>query len=83
MDGFAGVGSRPCLETVMSAQSPKTTSRKIYRLPEVIELTGYGRSAIYEKMKIGEFPQARKLGPRAVGWCSQEIDSWINAKLEG
>lgn len=75
MDGFAGIGSRPCLETVMQP------TRKILRLPEVIERTGYGRSAIYEKMKIGAFPQARKLGPRAVGWDSHEVDAWINAKL--
>lgn len=53
------------------------------RLPEVITATGYKRSSIYLFMDRGEFPKCHRIGPRAVGWDSQEIESWVNAKLGG
>lgn len=57
--------------------------RRIMRLPEVITATGYKRSSIYLFMDRGEFPKCHRIGPRAVGWDSQEIESWVNAKLGG
>ncbi|MGF6091972.1 AlpA family transcriptional regulator [Pseudomonas sp. 18173] len=56
-------------------------SRRILRLPEVMYLTGYKRTAIYDLMERGEFPQCCHLGLRAIGWDSAEIDDWIDARL--
>jgi prophage regulatory protein len=58
------------------------SSRRIMRLPEVIAASGYKRTSIYNLMAIGKFPAARKLGPRAVGWDSQEVEAWVASKLE-
>ena len=57
--------------------------RRIMRLPEVIAATGYKRSSIYNFMDRGEFPKCRRIGPRAVGWDSLEIEAWIRSKLGG
>lgn len=57
--------------------------RRILRLPEVIAMTGYGRSSIYSFMDAGTFPKCRRIGPRAVGWDSLEIDKWIAVRLGG
>jgi prophage regulatory protein len=57
--------------------------KRILRLPQVIQKTGYRRSSIYAQMEKGTFPAARKLGPRAVGWDAQEIDEWIQKRLDG
>lgn len=54
---------------------------RILRLPQVTEKTGYGRSAIWEKANIGEFPKPVRLGPRAVGWVEAEVDDWIAARI--
>tara|TARA_R110001599_G_scaffold86669_1_gene232173 strand:+ start:4407 stop:4577 length:171 start_codon:yes stop_codon:yes gene_type:complete len=51
------------------------------RLPEVIDKTGYKRASIYSFMKNGTFPQARRIGPRAVGWDSLEVEAWITKQL--
>jgi prophage regulatory protein len=59
------------------------SKKRILRLPKVKYKTGYGRSSIYDMMAKGTFPKCRKLGPRAVGWDSQEIDEWIQKKLDG
>ena len=65
-----------------TAQRQQPT-RRIMRLPEVIATTGYGRASIYAFMKDGTFPKCRRIGPRAVGWCSIEIQTWIDARLSG
>jgi prophage regulatory protein len=39
--------------------------------------TGFKRAHIYNLMKEGKFPKAMRLGVRAVGWDSLEIDQWI------
>ena len=60
-----------------------TNTRYIMRLPEVIDKTGYKRASIYNFMKNGSFPQCRRIGPRAVGWDSLEIEAWIAQQLGG
>ena len=67
----------------MSTAQKHQPTRRIMRLPEVIATTGYGRASIYQFMKDGTFPKCRRLGPRAVGWDSTEIEAWVNARLSG
>ena len=55
-------------------------SYKVLRLPEVIEITGLGRSTIYAKVSRGNFPSPIKLGERAVGWIDSDVYEWISAK---
>jgi prophage regulatory protein len=45
-------------------------------------MTGRGRVSIYNDMKAGTFPASRKIGARADGWDSEEIEAWIASKLE-
>lgn len=57
--------------------------RRIYRLQQVMDATGFGRAWIYELMNQEKFPKAHKIGTRAVGWDSLEIDQWVTDRLEG
>ena len=56
-------------------------NRTICRLPEVIARTGLSRSTIYNLIQKGEFPSQINLGPRAVGWVENEIDDWIEERV--
>lgn len=47
------------------------------RIAEVVRRTGVSRSTIYELMGKGEFPLARRLTSRTVGWAEAEIDDWM------
>lgn len=49
----------------------------ILRLPDVMRLTGLGRSCIYKMMSDGLFPRSVPLSPRAVGWVTKDIRSWL------
>lgn len=56
--------------------------RRILRLPQVKAVSGLGRTKIYDLMKEGRFPKARRIaGANVVGWDSVEIDAWIAAQL--
>ena len=56
-------------------------TKKFIKLPTVMDLTGYRRTAIYQKIAEGTFPAPVKLGPRAVAWLSTEIDAWIDERV--
>lgn len=55
--------------------------RRIMRLKEVIQVCGIGRSTIYLWMNQGQFPKCHRIGARAVGWDSKEIDCWVSHRL--
>ena len=55
---------------------------RILRRTEVEQKTGFKRAHIYSLMKEGKFPKALRLGVRAVGWDSVEIDQWITDRLK-
>ena len=58
--------------------------RRFLRLPDVKHQVGLGRSAIYQKVKSGEFPSPYVLSEngRAVGWLSTDIESYIESRIQ-
>jgi prophage regulatory protein len=58
------------------------SGRRFLRLTEVKHQVGLGRSAIYQKVKSGDFPSPVNLGARAVAWCSDEVAAWMDACIE-
>ena len=67
----------------MSSQTTATApaEHRILRRAEVEAKTGFKRAHIYCLMKEGKFPKALRLGVRAVGWDSVEIEQWIADRL--
>jgi prophage regulatory protein len=55
-------------------------SEKFIRLPEVKKMVGLGTTAIYDRMKLGEFPKQVKLGLLSV-WVESEIQDWMKAQI--
>lgn len=49
----------------------------ILRRDEVEAKTGFKRAHLYNLMRAGKFPKAIRLGIRAVGWDSLEVEQWI------
>ena len=56
-------------------------SNRVLRLPEVLTVCGLSRSAVYLKIQQGAFPPPIKLGARSVGWIEEEIQAWINQRI--
>lgn len=50
----------------------------IIRIADVEKRVGYKRCYIYRLIRQGLFPERIRIGVRAVGWSTQEIDQWIS-----
>lgn len=60
--------------------SPITPEIRLVRLPEVLNLTGLSRSAVYQRMAQERFPRAVQLTPRAIAWRLDEVTDWIESR---
>lgn len=57
-------------------------NNSVIRFPEVKSRCGISHSNIYNQINQGTFPKPIRLGERAVGWLSSEIDDWLSRKAE-
>lgn len=57
----------------------------LLRLPEVENVTGKKRSAIYSEIQAGTFPPPVKISAgasaRASAWVDSEIQAWIASRI--
>ncbi|HEX7637010.1 MAG TPA: AlpA family transcriptional regulator [Burkholderiaceae bacterium] len=66
---------------LQSSDRPVAIEHRILRRAEVEARTGFKRAHIYSLIKEGRFPRPLRLGVRAVGWDSVEVDEWIRGRL--
>lgn len=59
-----------------------TIERRFLRLPEVENICGLKKSHIYRLIKSKRFPEAIKLGDRAVAWDAQEVENWRQQRIQ-
>lgn len=60
-------------------------TKKLLRLPQVIEKTGLSRSTLYSRIKVNAFPRPISLNPAgrgAVAWPFAEVEKWITERIE-
>ena len=84
---LCGIEPRNFFEVRMSALHETNQPYKIFRLKQVIELTGLSRSTIYDLLNSkssrhdSSFPKSIKLTECSVGWVSTEIYAWIDSRV--
>ena len=64
-----------------SGASPDGAPLRLLRLPQVIDMTGLGRTKIYALQAEGSFPMRVQITPCCVAWVEQEIQAWINERI--
>ena len=76
------------VETADSTAKKNPRRPVILRLKQVIERTGLSRSTIYDRMNVksprhdASFPKQMGLGGDAVGWLEDDINVWIESKID-
>ena len=55
---------------------------KAIKLPKVMEITSLSNATIYRLIKQGDFPKQIKLSQRTVVWNMDEIDNWLEHKMD-
>ena len=58
------------------------TAKTLWRLHTVMARTGLPRSTIYHLMTQDEFPQNIHLGQRSVAWIAEEIEKFIQDRID-
>jgi prophage regulatory protein len=54
---------------------------RLLRCPEVLARVGMGRTALYEQIKLGRFPQPVKVGSSS-HWVDAEVTQWIAGLMQ-
>lgn len=63
-------------------------AKVILRLPVLCERIGLQRSSIYDRLNPKSkrfdpmFPKPISLGPRAIGFIEDEVEDWVNGRIE-
>jgi prophage regulatory protein len=66
----------------MDRNSPPGGDR-LLRRQDVEAIVGLGRSGIYKKMALDQFPAPVKLGSWAVRWRESDIRRWMSELKQG
>lgn len=53
---------------------------RLLRIRDLKEKVPLGRTTIWRKERVGEFPARRDLGGGVVGWLESEVDQWIASR---
>lgn len=67
---------------VVSVDGSVPTCQRLLRLPEILKLTGLGKTKIYDLIKKGEFLRPKKID-RASVWPGSLVVNWISNIAEG
>ena len=81
---LAGLSEELCHQGSVLLSVVPSSSRaqpRFLRLPEVLEMTGIGKTFIYDRMKDGTFPKQIQLGSRSVVWNEQEVIKWMEDQM--
>ena len=54
---------------------------RFIRLPQVVEMTGMGKTFIYSRISDGTFPEQIQMGSRSVVWNERDVIDWMNAQI--
>jgi prophage regulatory protein len=56
------------------------TTIEMLRIDRVMSMLGVCKATVYNWIREGDFPLPFHLGPRNVGWRSDEIQDWIKSR---
>jgi prophage regulatory protein len=80
MQGFfcALLNNQGGLNMNTAPDTPTTTDRLI-RLKELLEIVPLGRSTVWKLVSEGRFPKPVKLSPRTTAWRESEVMDWMDS----
>jgi prophage regulatory protein len=73
--------SGPARAPDRSEAHSRTAPIRILRLAQVIDMTGLGKTKIYELQAQGRFPMSVRITTHSVGWVEHEVQAWLNIRL--
>jgi prophage regulatory protein len=59
-----------------------TSIAPLYRLKELVDRLKISRSSIWAGVKDGTFPKPIRLSKRTVAWSHNQIEEWLENRME-
>lgn len=53
---------------------------RMLSIKEVVSTVGLCRATVYNLVKKGEFPSAKRISAGRVGWLSDDVGQWMEAR---
>ena len=79
----SSVNLGPPLERQPSTHSmPAGRTIRMLRLRRVLEITGLGKTTIYQLQADGNFPMRVHLTAHSVAWVEEEVLAWLARRAE-
>jgi len=73
---------RPIPSRLSPSEPPSTSAPiRILRLKQVIDMTGLGKTKIYQLQGQGRFPMSVPITGHTVGWVEQEVQAWLTGRI--
>jgi prophage regulatory protein len=69
------------LRRAPSATHTCTDAIRILRLAQVLDVTGLGKTKIYELQAAGHFPMRVQITAHSVGWIEAEVQAWLSDRV--
>ena len=67
---------------MVTEEGREKRKKKFLRIRAVMDRTGISRSGVYTMVYKGQFPQPYKLGEKAVGWLEEDVENWIDERIQ-
>jgi prophage regulatory protein len=64
----------------MAATKTPATKSLFLRKPAVLAAVGFSHATLHRLVARGEFPAPRKIGERAVGWLTADVERWAASR---
>jgi len=61
-------------------ETDRSTPTKIYRLSDLVDVTGLSRTTLWRLEREGSFPRHIKLSSRAIGWTRADVEAWFASR---
>jgi prophage regulatory protein len=71
----------PSAKLSSDAAYPHGDRIRILRLPQVLDITGLGKTKIYQLQSEGNFPMRVPITDYSVGWIEQEVLDWLAKRV--
>lgn len=54
---------------------------RLIRMKKVLEMTGLGKTSVYDLLNAGNFPKSVPISERSVAWVEAEVQQWIDDRI--
>lgn len=68
--------------SVSMSATPESRAIRMLRLPAVKQITGLGKTKIYELQAAGDFPMRVHLTAHCVGWVERDVQAWLSRRVD-